>query len=75
MSLPRKVSTSSKSEDERNNCRKMSIILSFLGSSKGRVFGSNTCITDVSCCVHLLDDSCMSISLSVSYCKAFHFHG
>ncbi|CAH8473976.1 unnamed protein product [Heterobilharzia americana] len=64
MSLPRKVSTSSKSEDERNNCRKMSIILSFLGSSKGRVFGSNTCITDVSCCVHLLDDSCMSISLS-----------
>nr|CAH8832163.1 unnamed protein product [Trichobilharzia regenti] len=63
MSLSRKVSPSSRVEDDKN-IRKKSVIKNFLGSNKGRLFGSNTCITDISCCVHLLDDTCMSVSLS-----------
>ncbi|CAH8458743.1 unnamed protein product [Schistosoma turkestanicum] len=64
MSVSRKSLQSHESENDKNNHRKRSGILSLLGPNKGRLFGSNASISDMSCSVHLLDDRCMSVSVS-----------
>lgn len=66
MSLSWKSPQSHESENDKNNVGRKSVILSLLSPSKGRLFGSNTSIADMPCSVHLLDDRCMSVSVSVS---------
>uniref|UniRef100_A0A094ZPB8 FERM domain-containing protein 5 n=1 Tax=Schistosoma haematobium TaxID=6185 RepID=A0A094ZPB8_SCHHA len=64
MSLSWKSPQSHESENDKNNVGRKSVILSLLSPSKGRLFGSNTSIADMPCSVHLLDDRCMSVSVS-----------
>ncbi|XP_018649398.1 hypothetical protein Smp_121940, partial [Schistosoma mansoni] len=64
MSLPRKSSQSHDTENDKNSASRKSVILSLLGPNRGRLFGSNMNIADMPCSVHLLDDRCMSVSVS-----------
>ncbi|CAI2725358.1 unnamed protein product [Schistosoma spindalis] len=64
MSLSWKSTQPHESENDKNNVSRKSVILSLLSPNKGRLFGSNTSIADMPCSVHLLDDRCMSVSVS-----------